>query len=102
VVKNHQYYSDPQQGTPVSPLRAREVETHSGRKKAHVMILNNHWNLMYFQTSQNLNHRQAHLSLFLSMFNFSLITDQGGTPPNQTLSLIRWTTKSKRKITKIR
>src|SRR5258707_7242179 len=35
-------------------------------------ILTDHWNLTYFQDTQKLNHWQAHWSLFLSCFNFSL------------------------------
>src|SRR5258707_493742 len=35
-------------------------------------ILTDHWNLTYFQDAQKLNHRQAHWSLFLSCFDFSL------------------------------
>src|SRR5882672_1529337 len=38
-----------------------------------IEILNDHRNLMYFRESQNLNHWQAHWSLFLSRFDFSLI-----------------------------
>src|SRR5882672_2187732 len=38
-----------------------------------IEILNDHRNLMYFWESQNLNCRQAHWSLFLSRFDFSLI-----------------------------
>ena len=37
-----------------------------------IEILNNHRNLTYFQTYQNLNCWQAHWSLFLSRFDFSL------------------------------
>ena len=32
-----------------------------------------HKNLAYFGTAQKLNHRQAHWSLYLSCFHFSLI-----------------------------
>ena len=35
-------------------------------------ILMDHRNLTYFQDTQKLNHRQAHWSLFLSCFDFSL------------------------------
>jgi len=38
-----------------------------------IEILNDHWNLTYFRESQNLNHRQACWSLFLSRFDFLLI-----------------------------
>jgi len=37
-----------------------------------IEILNDHRNLTYFWTSQNLNCCKAHWSLFLSRFNFSL------------------------------
>jgi len=37
-----------------------------------IKLLNNHRNLMYFQMSQKLNHRQACWSLFLSIIDFSL------------------------------
>ena len=36
-------------------------------------ILNDHQNLTYFCTAQNLNHRQACWSLYLSHFDFELI-----------------------------
>jgi len=35
-------------------------------------IFMDHWNLAYFQDAQKLNHWQAHWSLFLSHFDFSL------------------------------
>src|SRR5260221_3411227 len=35
-------------------------------------ILTDHWNLTYFQDTQKLNHQEAHWSLILSCFNFSL------------------------------
>ena len=35
-------------------------------------IWTDHKNLEYFMTAQKLNHRQAHWSLYLSQFNFSL------------------------------
>jgi len=38
-----------------------------------IEILNDHMDLTYFWTSQNLNCWQAHWSLFLSRFDFSLI-----------------------------
>src|SRR5258708_32457692 len=40
-------------------------------------ILMDHWNLAYFHDAQKLNHRQAHWSLFLSCFNFSLCHQPG-------------------------
>ena len=40
-------------------------------------ILNDHWKIMYFHTSQNLNYWQVHWSLFLSRFDFSLIHRPG-------------------------
>src|SRR5882672_10275025 len=64
---------DPQQGTPVFPPRPGRVETHSGRTKHMVEILNDHQNLTYFQESQNLNCWKACWSLFLSRFDFLLI-----------------------------
>ena len=48
-----------------------------------IEILNNHRNLMYFQTSQNMNHQHACWSLFLAQFDFSLIHRPGDTQPNQ-------------------
>ena len=41
--------------------------------KHKVEILNDHRNLTYFHTAQNLNHRQAHWSFYLSCFDFELI-----------------------------
>ena len=38
-----------------------------------IEILNDHRNLMYFRMSQNLNHQQAHWSLWLLRFDFSLV-----------------------------
>ena len=38
-----------------------------------IEILNDHRNLTYFRTSQNLNHWQACWSLWLTWFNFSLV-----------------------------
>jgi len=40
-------------------------------------VLNDHRNLTYFQTSQNLNCQQACCSLFLAWFDFSLIHRPG-------------------------
>ena len=40
-------------------------------------ILNDHRNLVYFATSQNLNRRQARWSLYLSRFHFSLVHRAG-------------------------
>src|SRR5882724_1527103 len=42
-----------------------------------IEILNDHRNLTFFQGSQNLNRWQAHWSLFLSRFDFSLIHRPG-------------------------
>src|SRR6266481_693617 len=42
-----------------------------------IEILNNHENLTYFQTAQTLNHHQAHWSLYLSRFDYSLIHRAG-------------------------
>src|SRR5882672_9307338 len=42
-----------------------------------IEILNDYQNLTYFQVSQNLNFWQAHWSLFLSRFDFSLIHRPG-------------------------
>jgi len=42
-----------------------------------IEILNDHRNLMYVWTSQNLNHLQAYWSLFLSRFDFSLMHRPG-------------------------
>ena len=54
-----------------------------------VEILNDHRNLTYFQTAQNLNHRQACWSLYLSQFNYSLMHRAGrhSTKPD---ALSRW------------
>jgi len=41
------------------------------------IILSDHKNLMYFQTAQKLNRRQAHWSLFLSEFDLKLIHTPG-------------------------
>ena len=38
-----------------------------------IEVLNDHRNLMYFRMSQNLNHWQAHWSLWFTWFNFSLV-----------------------------
>src|SRR5258708_21629086 len=40
-------------------------------------ILTDHQNLTYFQDAQKLNHQQAHWSLFLSCFDFSLCHQPG-------------------------
>src|SRR5882724_2186245 len=47
-----------------------------------IEILNDHRNLTYFQTSQNLNHWKAFWSLFLSRFDFSLIHRLGQQSAN--------------------
>src|SRR5467141_1225176 len=44
-----------------------------------IEILNDNQNLTYFWMSENLNQRQAHWSLFLSQFDFSLIHKPGNT-----------------------
>jgi hypothetical protein len=48
-------------------------------KGAHyiVEIWTDHKNLEYFQTAQNLNHCQAHWSLYLSRFHFDLLHRPG-------------------------
>ena len=51
-----------------------------------VEILNDHRNLMYFWTPQNLNHQQACWSLFLAQFELSLIHRPGQHSANWTLS----------------
>ena len=45
--------------------------------KHKIEILNDHQNLTYFRTSQNLNRRQARWSLYLSRFDFLLIHRPG-------------------------
>ena len=45
--------------------------------KHKVEILNDHQNLTYFCTAQNLNHHQAHWPLYLSCFDFKLIHHPG-------------------------
>ena len=45
--------------------------------KHKVEILNDHQILTYFCTTQNLNHHQAHWSLYLSCFDFELIHHSG-------------------------
>ena len=42
-----------------------------------IEIRMDHKNLAYFRTAQKLNHRQAHWSLYLSHFHFSLIHRPG-------------------------
>jgi len=42
-----------------------------------IEILNDHRNLTYFWTSQDLNHQQAHWSLWLARFNFHLVHRPG-------------------------
>ena len=45
--------------------------------KHKIEILNDHQNLTYFCTAQNLNHHQACWSLYLSCFDFALIHRPG-------------------------
>ena len=45
--------------------------------KHKIEILNDHQNLTYFRTAQNLNHHQACWSLYLSRFDFELIHRPG-------------------------
>ena len=45
--------------------------------KHKIEILNDHQNLTYFRTAQNLNRRQARWSLYLSRFDFALIHRPG-------------------------
>ena len=45
--------------------------------KHKIKILNDHQNLTYFLTAQNLNHHQACWSLYLSHFDFELIQHPG-------------------------
>lgn len=45
--------------------------------KYKIEILNDHQNLTYFRTAQNLNHCQAHWLLYLSHFDFELIHHPG-------------------------
>jgi len=42
-----------------------------------IEIMNDHRNLVYFRMSQNLNLWQAHWSLWLAWFNFSLVHQPG-------------------------
>src|SRR5882724_13314376 len=58
----------------LSIIRGLEEWRHILERTKHTIeILNDHWNLMYFRTSQNLNHQQAHWSLWLAWFDFSLV-----------------------------
>src|SRR5882724_2931604 len=52
-----------------------------------IEILNDHRNLTYFRTSQDLNHRQAHWSLWLARFDFHLVHRPGqhSTKPDALL-----------------
>jgi len=62
----------------LSVIRGLEEWRHILEGTKHTIeILNDHWNLTYFQGSQNLNRQQAHWSLFLSRFDFSLIHRPG-------------------------
>src|SRR5882672_595565 len=62
----------------LSGVRGLEEWRHILEGTKHTIeVLNNHRNLTYFRESQNLNHRQARWSLFLSRFDFSLIHRPG-------------------------
>ena len=66
-------------------------------------ILNYHRNLTltYFQMSQNMNCWQAHLSLFLSGFDFPSSTGQDNTQLSKMPSLVGWIIRlSKKRTTK--
>ena len=59
---------------PLSIIRGLEEWCHILEGTKHkIEILNDHQNLTYFRTAQNLNHRQACWSLYLSHFDFALI-----------------------------
>ena len=63
----------------LSVMQGLEEWRHSLEGTMHMIeILNDHMNLTYLWTSQNLNHQKAHWSLFLLRFNFSLIHRPGG------------------------
>ena len=47
------------------------------RNQVQIEILNDHQNLTYFRSAQNLNRRQARWSLYLSHFDFGLIHRPG-------------------------
>src|SRR5882724_2014622 len=62
----------------LSIIRGLEEWRHILEGTKHTIeILNDHWNLTYFQGSQNLNRQQPRWSLFLSRFEFSLIHRPG-------------------------
>src|SRR6201992_3421278 len=58
----------------LSVIRCFEEWRHLLEGTSHkIEVYNNHFNLQYFMTSQNLSRRQARWSLFLSRFNFAMI-----------------------------
>jgi len=58
----------------LSAIRGLKEWRHVLEGTKHTMeILNDHRNLMYFRTSQNLNCQQAHWSLWITWFDFSLV-----------------------------
>jgi RNase H-like domain found in reverse transcriptase len=62
----------------LSVIRGLEDFRHILEGATHpVEVLNDHRNLTYFQTAQNLNRRQARWALFLSRFNI-LLTHRAG------------------------
>jgi transposase InsO family protein len=62
----------------LSVIRGLEEWRHILEGTKHkVEILNDHQNLTYFRTAQNLNRRQARWSLYLSRFDFELIHRPG-------------------------
>jgi hypothetical protein len=62
----------------LSVIRGLEDFRHILEGATHpVEVLNDHRNLTYFQTAQNLNRRQARWALFLSRFNISLVHRAG-------------------------
>ena len=62
----------------LSVIRGLEEWCHILQGTKHkIEILNDHQNLTYFHSAQNLNHRQARWSLYLSHFDFELIHRPG-------------------------
>ena len=62
----------------LSVIRALEEFRHILEGAKHpIEVLNDHRNLTYFQTAQNLNRRQARWALFLSRFDISLVHRAG-------------------------
>ena len=75
----------------VSVIRGLEEWRHILEGTKHTIeILNDHRNLTYFRTAQNLNHRQACWSLYLSRFDYSLVHRAGWHSAKQD-ALSRWT-----------